>query len=433
MANPGGVTEVFLSKSQMGGFYYFDIFFLLSFAVVFFGPFNANLFFKNKTARGIFLVMLFFVFYKIIVWGLIVPEVSFSDFVRYTLIRERSTIFGFFYFIPVYLFARRDIKSFLSIIIIFNSIIVLATLLTIVFGLDLMQVDQFERYHGSNTLRYLIRSYNFLLLLIPCALTIIIGKIRVKYFNILVLGGCLVVIIIIISITKGLYISAVGMIVSATWMTIKLLKIRVHKSFFRIAIAAGLLIFSLGLLFPKYLEYSQKAFQDIFMLATEGETTEGETSRYWQIPAFMHEISQHPFLGTGHGYDQLSKEFDINQFDATDFPLLAGMMQYGAIGISIYLIYYLRLFQIIKGILKKLASLGRAKILRFYKYEFIFSIMSIAYMVGYFLRFYQIFSELINGVELIIMSINTGILIACFERINIKSQVEYSSQLKVSD
>jgi len=40
---------------------------------------------------------------------------------------------------------------------------------------------------------------------------------------------------------------------------------------------------------------------------------------------------------------------------------------------------------------------------------------------------------LINGVELIIMSINTGILIACFERINIKSQVEYSSQLKVSD
>lgn len=432
MANPGGITEVFLSKSQLGGFYYFDIFLILSFAVIFFGPFNANLFFQNKAARGVFLVLLFFSIYKIIFWGLIVPDVSFGDFVRYTLIRERSTIFGFIYIIPVYLFARRDLKSFLLIIILFNTIILSATLLTIVFGLDLMEVNQFERYQGSGTLRYLIRSYGFLLLIIPIALTIVVGKIRVKYFNILVLGGCLAVIIIIISITKGLYISAVGMIVSAIWMTIKLFKIRIHKGFFRIATAIMVLVFSLGLLFPKYIEFSQKAFQDIFLLAAEGETTEGETSRYWQIPAFMHEVRQHPFLGTGHGYDQLSKEFDINQFDATDFPLLAGLMQYGAFGISIYLIYYLRIFQLIKSILKKMASLSRVKILGIYKYEFIFSIMSIAYFAGYFLRFYQVFAELTNGMELIIMSINTGILLACFERIHTKNEIDYPGQLKIS-
>jgi hypothetical protein len=302
-----------------------------------------------------------------------------------------------------------------------------------VFGVDLMQVIQFERYQGSNTLRYLIHSYGFLLLIIPCTLTIVVGKIRVKYFNILILGGCLAVIVIIISITKGLYISTVGMIVSAIWLTIKLLKIRIQKGFFRIAIAIVLLVLSLGLLFPNYIEFSQKAFQDIFMLATEGETSEGETSRYWQIPAFMHEIRQHPFFGTGQGYDQLSREFDINQFDATDLPLLAHLMQYGAIGISIYIIYYLRIFQLIKSVLRKLASLDRGEIIRVYKYELIFSIMSIAYFAGYFLRFYQVFAELTNGVELIIMSVNTGILLACFDRISFKNQLEYASQLKISN
>ena len=72
MANPGGVTEVFVQIPN-GRFYYFDIFFLLSFAVVF-GPFNANLFFKNKTAREFFLFCCFSYFIRLLSGVLLFPR-----------------------------------------------------------------------------------------------------------------------------------------------------------------------------------------------------------------------------------------------------------------------------------------------------------------------------------------------------------------------
>lgn len=420
MSNPGGLSEIYLSKGLLGGVFYIDVFFILSFIFIFIGQNNIKALFNNRKVLIILLLLFIFSLYKIFVWGLIVPDVSKEFFVRYCLIRERDAIYGFLFIIPVYLFAMKNLSTFLYILIIFDLIILLLTILTIVFSLDIIQVNQLTRYRGSEIIRYYFNNYGLLSFVIPASIIVFAGKIQIKYKWILFLGGILAVILIIVSLTKGLYLALIGTIIATVYLTIKLLKIHVAKGFRRVITFGIILFVSLIIIFPKYTDYSLKAFSDIFLLATKGETSEGDVSRYWQIPALVHEINENPLFGTGQGYEQLSSDYDINQYDATDLPLLAHIMQYGFIGIFIYLLYYFKVFQLIKLLYKSIKSLPRAEIINLYKYEIIFVIGSIAYFIGFLMRTFQVFIELTRGSDRIEMSIYTGLLLACLERIRRK-------------
>lgn len=421
ISNPGGITGHFLSKGLLGGIFYIDIFFVVSFILILFGKYDIRKFFKNKIASDIFLILFIFALYKLFVWGLIVPDASKSEFIRYCLIRERDSIFGFLFIIPVYLFALKDLRTFLIVIVLFNLVILTLTILSITFGLDLIQISEYVRYRGSSIIRYLLSSYGLLSLLIPASIVIYAGKITTPYKWILIVGGILSVISIIISLTKGLYLEMMGAIMASLFLVNKVLKIQLTNSIKRVVFFSFLLILALSFVFPKYASYSLKAFTDIFTLAYRGETTEGESSRFWQIPAITYEIKRHPFFGTGQGYEQLSSEFDENQFDATDLPLLAHIMQYGLIGIILYLFYYFKVFMLFKRLYVNIRKFRRNDILRIFKYELIFLVVSISFFIGYFLRFYQVFIELTRGPDRILMSIYTGLLLACLERIRIKS------------
>ena len=420
ITDPGGLAGKYFTKALFGGIYYIDIFFLSTFVLLFIGNYKIKDFFKNRLARNIFYILLVFSLYKIFVWGLIVPEHDLNYCFRYTLVRERDAIYGFLFIIPVYLFAMKDLRTFLNIIIILGFTILSFSILSMLFGLDIMPTSTLERYKGSGIIRHFLGGYGLLNFLIPAGIIVFIGKFKVKHRNLLFYGSILAVLSIIVSLTKGLYLSLVGSVIATVYIATKSLKIPGTKSIRRAILFGVILLLVMSFTFPKYSDYAQAAFKDIYTLATEGQTSGGGTSRLWQIPALTYEIKRHPFFGTGMGSERLSKKFDINQFDATDFSLLAHVMQYGIVGILIYLIYYFRVYRLIKLIYLRFKLMEKRKIIKEFKYELIFSIASVAYFVGYFTSLHNVFIELTRGVTRIEMTIYTGILLACLERIRIK-------------
>ncbi len=425
ITNPGGLIGRFLSKTSFGGVDYVDFLLVATFIILVSGNYSIKRFFMNKPAKKIFFALLIFSFYKVFLWGLVVPGYDIKFFIRYCLVRERIAIIGFLFVIPAYLFALKDLKTFFNIIVILGLIITSIVLVSIIFKVEIAPINTLERYRHSGIIRYYLDSYGFLNFLIPSSIIVYLSKIKIQNRILLFWGGILAAVNIIITITKGLYLTLIGSIAAAVYFTTKVYRIKINKGVWRALMFSVVFIVLLNFTFPNYSNYAKRALADIFLLATEGEMTDGGTSRMWQIPAFMYEIKRNPLFGTGLGYEQLETyEFHVDQFDATDFSFLAHIMQYGFIGIFIYLIYYYRVFKLIRHLLLRLKFSEKIEIIREYKYEFIFIISSIAFFVGYLAKIHGIFLELTRGELRIEMSIYTGILLACLERIRLKQNAK---------
>jgi len=182
----------------------------------------------------------------------------------------------------------------------------------------------------------------------------------------------------------------------------------------------GLSILVLNIAFPKYGGYAKSGIDEIISITKSGETLDGKMSRNWMIPAFMFEIKRHPVFGTGHGYSQLSDQFVSSQFDATDFSFFAHIMQYGLLGICIYLLYFFVLGKHVYSNFKIIRKFSREDLINDYKYEIIIFIASVSYFAGYFASVHNVFLELTKGISRIEMSIYTGLILASMERMRLK-------------
>jgi hypothetical protein len=430
ITDPGGIVGSYMSKGSMGGAFFIDILFIATFIFLFLGNYKIREFFNNKIARSIFYILFIFILYKILVWGLIIPGRSFDEFFRYCIIRERDSIYGFLFIIPAYLFALRDLTNFFKIIVFASPIIILLILLSILIpSLDIINVSSFERYTGSGIMRHLTHGYSLLNFLIPVSVYIFINNINVKYRRLILFGGILASLNILISLTKGMYLNMFAYLLSAMFFSIKFLNVKINKLIWRSIGFFLIFIFILNLTFPNYSNYALRSIEDMVLIINEGRTSHGEgVGRLNQIPVILQEIYKSPFFGVGYLADHLVTRSDWDLYDATDLSILAHIMQYGFIGIFIYLIYYLRVYNLIKSIFRKYKLMDKYEIIHKYKYETIFVVASLAYFIAYFMKFYAIFIELTNGRMRIELCIFTGILLACLERINRVSQTEKLTQ-----
>lgn len=414
MTNPGGLVGNFFGKASLGGFYYMDILLILSYAFVFIRGYRITEFFSDKLAKKMFFLLALFSVYKLFVWGLIVPGYDIEYWFRYTLIRERDAIFGFLIMIPVYLFAKDDVRSFIATITTLGIVVTILGLASLILGINVIEYKTIERYRGSGIERLLLGGYGMINFLIPSAVVVYLTNLPIRYKRWFILGGVVASVNLLLSLTKNLYIYLMGVVIASIYLIGKTYKKSYTLKFLKITLLIVLFSVVIEIVFPGYLGFGKRVFGDIFLLAAEGQTSDGSTSRMWQIPAFLYEIANNPFFGTGLGYEQLSTKFDINQFDASDFPLLAHIMQYGLVGIGIYLINYKYLYVLIRECAKILQSFGQQDLK--YKFEIIIVISSISYFVGYFIKIFMIFFELTNGSIRVEMSIYTGLLLAVLSR-----------------
>ncbi|MBI4648425.1 MAG: hypothetical protein HY738_18035 [Bacteroidia bacterium] len=127
-------------------------------------------------------------------------------------------------------------------------------------------------------------------------------------------------------------------------------------------------------------------------------------------------IKQRPIFGTGHSGVNLSPKFHISDYDVTDLPLLGHLMQYGFLGIFIYIFYYFKIFKVMKELYFAIKRKEKLEIVQKYRFEFIFSICSIVFFTAYFIRIYGCFIELSNYWDKIETTIYVAILLACLQK-----------------
>jgi hypothetical protein len=425
----GGIGGYLFSKESLGGFNFIDFsFFTLLFILTIDPKYRSHTFFNNKMAKRIFYSLLFFAFYKIIVWGYIVPpSKTIGDFFRYTIVRERHSIFGFLFIIPVYLIAVKNLKSFFNTFVIFSFIALLLTIISSVTSFNILGITQGERYTDSGIIRHISRGYNFLNLSIPIAIIVFFSKLNIQYKNLIYINGAFAVIVVILSLTKNVYLHAFLLLITSLFILYKLRLINISTTINKLIISSFFAIACLLIISPKYLNYSVMLIDDFLSLFVAAEESEISVARINQIPALMSEIREHPFFGTGQGFEQLSKIYDTNVWDATDLPILAHIMQYGLFGIFIYLLVYRNIYLLIKHVIKKIIINKKRFLNSKYKHEIFVIILSVSFLISQVLKGFTIFIELTIGEFTIQIMIMAALLLASFERINLN--VYYESKI----
>ena len=423
MVDPTGHLQRYFNKEILGGIEINDIIFVIivfSFFIV--GNYNIKDYFNNKTASGIFKVLFIFFIYRLIVYGYLVPPVSGPDeYFRYFFIRERGTLFAFLIIIPVYLIALKNLKTYFYIILFLGSLTVTLYVVSIITHVEIIPSDTMIRYHGESVLRQFMYGYNMTFLLISLSIVVYLSKIKIRYKGLLFIGGVFSIIVILISLTKGMYLSMSAVIIASFLISKKLLRIEIRRGITKFIVLAFLVLLTLSIFMPSYMGFSLRLFSDLYYLGTTGtyETGRQEGRMINSVPAQLYMIEQRPLFGTGpYGYKKhnMSKRFYMSDYDATDVTITGTIMQYGILGMFIYYIFYYKLYLVVKRIYTRLKRKNKFELLTEYKYEFLCSVASISFLIGCLARVHNITGELLNNS--IIFYTFVGILLACLERIN---------------
>ena len=426
--DPTGHIAGLLSRSNLGGFNYIDIFIFLSFLPLLSNKVNTRAVFSDKLLGSFLKFFFFFMIYRIIVHGMIVPEQSLNYVLRYQIVRERIPLFGFLLIIPVYVMAKRNLNYFYYFII-FATIIPLSLyFMTLFSGLDLIPVGTMDRYRGqggSGVIRTFMLSSGLSLFIVPIAVCVYLLKLNAKYKKIIYIGFVLTVMSIILTLTKGMFLYLLGVILITLWILNKwFFHANIIKPLSRLVFPIVILWLLLMLTFPKYISYSQRLTNDIYSLIFKGgELEEGrvEGRIQNQLPAHLYTITKYPLFGTGLGRLYEQTEFAVEDYDVTDLPITGHIAQFGIIGISIYMIFYYLIFILIKRVYFKFKA-NKYNILKNSLNLFLVSIVAISFLVNKFTFVIdKLFSELTLGKNIFPMMIMIGILLSVLSKLNVNN------------
>ena len=421
LTDTGGYFGTYFSKGifTFGGLFYADFFFfLLFFLVLVQKKLKIGSFFLNPDAKKVFFILLVFLIYKLIIFGYLISGISDDEYLRYFIIRERYNIFSFLIIIPAYLFAMQDLEIFFKILIITGTVIALFFIITVITGIELIPVKGGFRYYGESIQRYYLQNRGLLYLLIPAAFAVYITKIKIGFRKLLLFGGVCSIVVAAVSLTKGVYILVLFMIISSLYIVNKLLDLKISRLYIRTVFILAVTFLLITTFLPEYTENIFRGFGDLYSLVTGGNYETREEGRMInQLPAQTLMISQRPFLGTGYGFANLSNQFNLSDYDVTDLSILGHIMQYGILGFSIYCFFYYRLILIIKNNYRTIKKIPKNKLLDKFKYELIFTVITASYFIGYFSRFFNVSIELTNDMEAFNFYVMTGLLLATYQRI----------------
>jgi hypothetical protein len=423
LIDPTGHITRYFSKSYSWGIEPGDIIFLLiiiSFFLV--GSNRISDFFNSKNSSTVFKILFIFFIYRIIIYGYIIPPVSgIKEYFRYFIVRERTAVVSFFIIIPAYLIAVKDLKTYFRLIVITGSFAVVFFIISILSGIEIVPFRTMQRYGSGNVLRQFMFSYSIHYILVALSIVVYISKVEVRYKKILYIGSIFSIISILISLTKGMYLSLIAVILASAFLTARSLKIQIKKGIQRIIILALIAIVVLNLFLPSYLGFSKRMFSELYSLGTTGSYESGKKEGRLEVvlPAQLYMIKERPLFGVGMGgyeTNNYSKKFDILAYDATDISITGTIMKFGIAGMIIYYLFYYKLYIVNRKLYLLIKRSNRADLLNKYKYEYIVSITTISLFIGSLARFHNITGELIGGG--FFFYINVGIILACLERVS---------------
>jgi hypothetical protein len=422
--DPGGYIRTYLDRSMIGGFQVWDLTFLLLLIPLISPQVKISYYFKFKDNRWIFnFLTLFTLFYFIPVYGYIAPGLNTSslfDFLQY----ERLTIVGFISIIPAYIFFKRNQTLLLKFAFITSLIIVILYLVRLFTNLPVIPFWTATRGLGLEATRISLKSYGFANWFIYISLIFVLFKFRHTKKIWIYFIGLTIFMAIIITLTRRsivilLFNSLLIYIIHQLYAKKGLLSPKLG----RFVIAGVFAFLMIYILQPKYLDYSVSTLNSVVSFVSKTETSEVQSEGRLEhdIPGHFARFNESPIIG--YGYDILWYSNDVAEggLSANDIPLTAAIGMFGVLGLTIFSIYYFKLFHILYRNYKILREIYRSKLA--YSHSILFTI-NMVIMIGlistFTIGFMNYFSDLIRGETRVKQMMYIGILLASRDMLYVK-------------
>lgn len=350
--DPGGILEALGEDSGDGGINVTDLLFVSMIICYAFTLVKRDIKIDLSENR-IFKYFFLFLVYYFIVFGYIVPELknplgySFSFFV----IKSRYTIYSVLLFLMVYRFFKRSTIVFFKSLMLTSSVVIILFIITLVTGIEILPIMKADRGFIKID-RLFLFSYGLMPLLIPMGSIMLSFKMNITWKRFIIICFGLMFLTWLLSLTRRHIFGTILFLIFSLMMynyfngkrLLPLLGI-IRISFFSLIV-----IYIIGLSFPKYVEAGQKAVEEIFYVVEHGETTTGrKDSRLGTGKVFMQNLIKENYIwGTGFDNRWRTAEGDKAGYEASDYPFLGAIAMFGIVGLLVFLPIYLILIKTLR-------------------------------------------------------------------------------------
>jgi len=337
---------------------------------------NWKVIFEDQQLSRFFLFLLFFSAYYFIVYGGVAPFIH-NDFNYSTfLLKNREFIYGFFILISVYLFSFRSLNYFYSVTLFFGVLCLTLYLITLLTGVELIYVWEFQR-EGTGMTRISMLSYGLFDMLFPISLIVyIVSKkinLNIKYRYWLYYAGVIFLITQIITLTRRTQIDILGTVIITVIIIAYLFRTGKLSSLLKLLLPAVLVILVLYFTFPNYIGYMAKTAENTFLLITTGQDSEGRkeyrVSGNQNLELAKDYIKNNLLIGTGYtylywgpgyAYSLRGREYSLAADAAGEVPIYYSLFGFGILGVILMLPLYFLIgmlfFKLIKLLKMTLAN-----------------------------------------------------------------------------
>lgn len=419
--DPGGFIQFYVERSSIGGIKVTDITFLLLLTPLISQKVKISTFFKQKDNRWFFFFLLFYaLFYHILVFGFIAQGGDTSEFISF-LQYQRLTTWGFFAIIPSYIFFSRNHKLFFKFAVITSALVMIAYIITLTTGMELIPIWEFERSRGSSIMRISVLSYGYADWFLLIFFAAFFFKIKLPYRNVIAFIGIMVFFSIILTLTRRTILSSFFSIFLIYYIHQKMIGKTVFsiKIIMRAIMILSVLVIVIFIIKPEYISYTIQNFQDTFTLVSTGKDVTGEKDGRFEedIPKHLARFESSPFVG--YGWDKLwySNNTEEGGLSANDVPLTAALGMFGILGLLLFIPYYLKIFKLLFDFYKYLKYIYLSNAI--VKNNITFAVgmfLLILFITKFSLNFMSYFDELIKGTSRIYNMIFIGFLLSIRDR-----------------
>ena len=248
--------------------------------------------------------------YYFIVFGAVTPYFNNDlDYFNF-LLKNRNFVYGVIILFSVYVFSWRGLKYFYSTTLFIGIICLSLYWISHLTGMNLIPVNEMERYSGSGMLRISMSNYGYFYSLFPISvITYLIThkqKVRLKYKKYLYYGGIMMAATLLITLTRRVFFDIIGTIIIAILIVSYLFHTDKIPSFIKFAIPVLLIFVMLEFTIPQYIHNIPKIANDTFLLITTGKDSRGvgdyRVSGTGDLLAVKDSIRENLWLGNGYTY-----------------------------------------------------------------------------------------------------------------------------------
>lgn len=324
------------SLGNIGAINFTDLFFVI--IVTIFAMSEKSLIFRTKIVNNYIWILALWLISYIFIFGIINNDSSTPiEF----FIKNRKL----FYHVAFSVFAAHFIsinpKAFINVLVPAGIIIFVLFFATYLTGIGFIPIRVSSRGFIDAD-RNLLYSYSLLPWFVPLFFIVLIFKLRLSFRNLIVVGGILMILMWILSLTRRhlLYAFIYFLIFSFLAYKLKFKKYPINVSL--IPAFLSLIVF-LFIIDQNYVLHAQSLLSDLYSIITTGVNTLGNEERRVVMSQnlILEMFTENPLFGTGFNNLWRLKEGDYGGFEASDFPFLAALAMHGIIGLLFFMpIYY---------------------------------------------------------------------------------------------